>query len=63
MNSVVTFANVSHYLTKEQLNNLITFINEVNMPLILIEFSSSDFKVVSGDARVCYIDEDFVDWY
>lgn len=63
LNSVVTFANVSHYLTKEQLNNLITFINEVNMPLILIEFSSSDFKVVSGDARVCYIDEDFVDWY
>lgn len=63
LNSVVTFANVSHYLTKEQLNNLITFVNEVNVPLILMEFSSPNFKVVSGDARVCYIDEDFVDWY
>ncbi|KRL63521.1 type II-A CRISPR-associated protein Csn2 [Lactobacillus psittaci] len=63
LKSAVAFANVSHYLTKEQLHNLITFINEVNVPLILIEFSSPDFQVVSGDVSVCYIDEDFVDWY
>ena len=61
LNSVVTFANVSHYLTKEQLNNLITFVKEVNVPLILMEFSSLKFQVDSGVLRDRNIDDDVGD--
>lgn len=63
LKSVVVLTNVLHYLNTQQLNDLIEFIKEINLPLVLIEFSSSKFQVNNEDASVCCIDEDFVDWY
>lgn len=63
LHSIPVACNVAHYLNKVQLEMLNQLLKELNLKLILIEFTSKDFLVFPKDVDYFYIDQDLVDWY
>lgn len=63
LNSIPVICNVANYLDSQQLDELSQLVNQLNMKLILIEFTDKDFLIVPKNAEFYYIDEDLVDWY
>ncbi|MCJ2172419.1 type II-A CRISPR-associated protein Csn2 [Lactobacillus kefiranofaciens subsp. kefirgranum] len=63
MGSVPVICNVANYLNSQRLQELSNLVKQMNMKLILIEFTDKDFLIVPKNAEFFYIDEDLVDWY
>lgn len=59
---MLVLTNVSHYLQVSQLQSLVRFMANTDLPLLLIEFSSSQRKEYFTDCDYHYIDSDFVLW-
>ncbi|NRO05135.1 hypothetical protein IMAU30005_02020 [Lactobacillus helveticus] len=63
IDSVPVICNVANYLNSQQLQELSNLVKQMNMKLVLIEFTDKDFLIVPKNAEFFYIDEDLVDWY
>lgn len=63
LGSIPVICNVANYLNSQQLDELSGLVNQLNMKLLLIEFTDKDFLIVPKNAEFYYIDEDLVDWY
>lgn len=63
LGSIPVICNVANYLNSQQLDELSELVNQLNMKLLLIEFTDKDFLIVPKNAEFYYIDEDLVDWY
>lgn len=63
LKTCLTICNVAHYLVAEQITKLAAFLQDVMLPIILIEFTDKNKKSFYKDCNFYYIDEDFVDWY
>lgn len=61
--TIPVFCNVSHYLDSKHIKELSKVSKQMNMQIILIEFTDKDFMVVPDNAEFYYIDQDLVDWY
>jgi CRISPR type II-A-associated protein Csn2 len=59
---MIVLTNVSHYLQVSQLQLLVRFMANVDLPLLLIEFSPSQRKDYFKKCDYHYIDSDFVLW-
>lgn len=59
---MLVLTNVSHYLQVSQLQSLVRFMVNTDLPLLLIEFSSSQRKEYFTGCDYHYIDSDFVLW-
>ncbi|WP_103660678.1 type II-A CRISPR-associated protein Csn2 [Lactobacillus sp. HT06-2] len=61
INSIPVICNVANYLDSQQLKELSNVVKQMNMKLVLIEFTDKDFLIVPKNAEFFYIDEDLVD--
>lgn len=59
---MIVLTNVSHYLQVSQLEMLVRFMANVDLPFLLIEFSSIRRKDYFEGCDYHYIDSDFVLW-
>lgn len=59
---MIVLTNVSHYLQVSQLQSLVRFMSNTDLPLLLIEFSPNQRKEYFTDCDYHYIDGDFVLW-
>jgi len=59
---MIVLTNVSHYLQVSQLQSLVRFMANADLPLLLIEFSPSQRKEYFAGCDYHYIDSDFVLW-
>lgn len=60
--SCIGLSNVANYLTPEQFNELQQLNMELEIPVLLIEFTEMSNRKYYGDVEFYYIDQDFVDW-
>lgn len=63
LKTIPVFCNVAHYLDDYELAELAKLVKQMNIIIILIEFTSLDFLVVPEDVQSYYIDKDLVDCY
>lgn len=63
LKTIPVMCNVANYLDSQQLNELSKLVRQMNLILVLIEFTDSNFKFIPENAQFYYIDEDLVDWY
>ncbi|KRL06597.1 CRISPR-associated Csn2 family protein [Liquorilactobacillus hordei DSM 19519] len=63
MKSCLTICNVAHYITIEQMEDLAAFLQDVMLPLALIEFTDNKANEFYKNCNFYYIDKDYVDWY
>lgn len=61
-NSCVGLSNVANYLTASQFRELLMENEQLNIPILLIEFTEMSKRDYYGKSQFYYIDEDFVDW-
>ena len=62
LDSVVCFCNLSNYLDRQEFRDLISEVTEINVPLLLVEFSEFSKQDYYNDSNFLFIDQDFVDW-
>lgn len=55
-------SNVANYLSKDEFCDLTETVAQLQVPLLLIEFTEMERRDFYGNADVLYIDQDFVDW-
>lgn len=60
--SCVCLNNVANYLTPDAFSDLLATVEQINLPLFLIEFTEMAQRGFYGNADYFYIDQDFVDW-
>lgn len=60
--SCVGLNNVANYLSSTDFKNLLQLNTELNIPVLLIEFTEISNRGYYKDADFYYIDRDFVDW-
>lgn len=59
---IITMLNVSHYLSINQLDELVSLVEALNLKLFIIEFSEQrDFKKYDK-CRYYHVDHDYVEW-
>lgn len=63
LKTIPVFCNVAHYLNNQELTELAKLVKQMNLMVILIEFTSLDLLVVPEDVQAYYIDKDLVDCY
>ncbi|MFT9372275.1 type II-A CRISPR-associated protein Csn2 [Liquorilactobacillus hordei] len=63
MKSCLIVCNVAHYITTKQMEDLATFLQDVMLPIILIEFTDKKTNEFYKNCNFYYIDKDYVDWY
>ncbi|MDF7672719.1 type II-A CRISPR-associated protein Csn2 [Lactobacillus sp. ESL0701] len=61
--TIPVICNVAHYLDEQKMQELYELVKQVNIPLILIEFTSPDLLIVPKNVQFYYIDKDLIDWY
>ena len=59
---MIVLTNVSHYLSVNQLQSLARLVATTELPILLIEFSSSRRNEIFQECDYHYIDSDFVLW-
>jgi len=59
---MVVLTNVGHYLQVSQLQSLVRFMANIDLPILLIEFSSTKQSDYFRNCDYHYIDSDFVLW-
>lgn len=60
---VIALNNIGNYLTADEICELMAFVKDLGLALLLIEFSEMSLRNKYGNADVLYIDEDFIDWH
>lgn len=63
LHSVPVICNVANYLDKKELEELSKIAYQINLTVILIEFTDFKNTVFPEDAEFYYIDQDLIDWY
>lgn len=63
LKTIPVICNVTNYLNDQELCELSKLTKQMNMMVVLIEFTSSDLLAVPEEAQFYYIDKDLVDWY
>lgn len=63
LKTIPVICNVTNYLNDQELCELSKLTKQMNMMIVLIEFTSSDLLAVPEEAQFYYIDRDLVDWY
>ena len=63
INKIICLTNVSHYLNVNQLNELVSVTQDLQLKLFLIEFSEVNHQDTYANLCYHYIDADFVEWH
>ena len=63
LKSVPVICNVAHYLEEQEWQELASLVTEMNLILIVIEFTTKENLAISKDIPFYYIDKDLIDWY
>ncbi|WEV71133.1 type II-A CRISPR-associated protein Csn2 [Lactobacillus sp. ESL0785] len=63
LKTIPVICNAASYISDQELKELSKLVKQMNITLILIEFSTPDLLVVPEDVQFYYIDKDLVDWY
>ena len=63
LKSVPVICNVAHYLEKREWQELASLVTEMNLILVVIEFTTKENLAISKDIPFYYIDKDLIDWY
>lgn len=61
-NSCVGLSNVANYLSATQFKELLDDVQQLNIPVLLIEFTEIKNRDYYGKSLFYFVDEDFVDW-
>lgn len=62
LKSVTCLNNVANYLNKIEFGVLLREVQNMNIPLLLVEFTELKQRNFYQNAEVMFIDKDFVDW-
>lgn len=62
LKGVLCFSNLANYLSKKQFVDLLSDIQSMQIPLLLVEFTEMSNRDFYGDTEFLFIDQDFVDW-
>lgn len=62
MKSVSCFSNVANYLRQEEFSKLLSEVQMLNVPLLLVEFTEKSKRQFYKNTEFLFIDQDFVDW-
>ena len=60
---VPVICNVAHYLEEQEWQELASLVTEMNLILVVIEFTTKESLTISKDIPFYYIDKDLIDWY
>ena len=63
LKSVPVICNVAHYLEEREWQELASLVTEMNLILVVIEFTTKENLAISKDIPFYYIDKDLIDWY
>ena len=63
LKTIPVICNVAHYLEKEEWQELASLVTEMNLILVVIEFTTKENLAISKDTPFYYIDKDLIDWY
>ena len=63
LKSVPVICNVAHYLEEREWQELDSLVTEMNLILVVIEFTTKENLAISKDIPFYYIDKDLIDWY
>ena len=63
LKSVPVICSVAHYLEEQEWQELASLVTEMNLILIVIEFTTKENLAISKDIPFYYIDKDLIDWY
>ena len=63
LKSVPVICNVAHYLEELEWQELANLVTEMNLILVVIEFTTKENLAISKDIPFYYIDKDLIDWY
>lgn len=62
LKSIVSFSNLANFLSKEEFTSLLSEVNSMQIPLLLVEFTELNKMSFYQNADALLIDQDFVDW-
>lgn len=62
LKSIVCFSNLANFLSKEEFTSLLSEVNSMQIPLLLVEFTELNNMSFYQNADALFIDQDFVDW-
>lgn len=62
LKSIVCFSNLANLLSKEEFTSLLSEVNSMQIPLLLVEFTELNKMSFYQNADTLFIDQDFVDW-
>lgn len=60
---VPVICNIAHYLEEQEWQELASLVTEMNLILVVIEFTTKESLTISKDIPFYYIDKDLIDWY
>lgn len=63
LKTVPVICNVAHYLEKQEWQELASLVKEMNLILVVIEFTTRENLTIPKDTPFYFIDKDLIDWY
>ncbi|PXY83943.1 type II-A CRISPR-associated protein Csn2 [Lactobacillus melliventris] len=63
LKTIPVICNVAHYLEERKWQELASLVTEMNLILVVIEFTTKENLAISKDIPFYYIDKDLIDWY
>ena len=63
LKTIPVICNVAHYLEKEEWQELASLVTEMNLILVVIEFTTKESLAIPKDIPFYFIDKDLIDWY
>ena len=63
LKTIPVICNVAHYLEKDEWQELASLVKEMNLILVVIEFTTKESLAIPKDIPFYFIDKDLIDWY
>ena len=63
LKTIPVVCNVAHYLEKQEWQELASLVKEMNLILVVIEFTTKESLATPKDIPFYFIDKDLIDWY
>ncbi|NUE97952.1 type II-A CRISPR-associated protein Csn2 [Lactobacillus melliventris] len=63
LKTIPVVCNVAHYLEKQEWQELASLVKEMNLILVVIEFTTKENLTIPKDVPFYFIDKDLIDWY
>ena len=63
LKTIPVICNVAHYLEKQEWQELASLVKEMNLILVVIEFTTKESLAIPKDIPFYFIDKDLIDWY